>query len=319
MKTYFVIIIPCKGYNEYLNKTIKGCLNQTFKDFKIYLLPDNNFENNIFKNDKIVIKSTGNYFPGKKRNIGIEISEAEVYAFIDSDAIPERVWLEKAYNYLKDEKIKIIGGPNLTPAESNLREKISGILLSNFLVTGKFSIRYKKNLKLETVLELPLCNLFIKNEVFKSVGKFKENTLTAEDADFCFRAKKLGIDTKYSSEIVVYHKRRPIFLPYLNQIFQYAFDKGYRIKKNFVPKYLYYFLPSFFLIFLLIGLYSLIFFKNFLFFYCFFISLYFFLVFISCLINWKYLFYIFSGIILTHLVYGSGFIIGLFSKRENEN
>ena len=49
MKTYFVIIIPCKGYNEYLNKTIKGCLNQTFKDFKIYLLPDNDFENDIYE------------------------------------------------------------------------------------------------------------------------------------------------------------------------------------------------------------------------------------------------------------------------------
>lgn len=317
MKTYFGIIIPFKNYNELIDQTVEKCLKQTFKNFKICLLPDGEREMVKFrKNEKIIVKPTGNCFPGKKRNLGIEELECEVYAFIDSDAIPEDNWLEKAYNYLKDEKVKIIGGPNLTPENSNIKEKISGILLSKFLVTGKFSIRYKTHQKIKDVLELPLCNLFIKREVFELIGKFREEVLTAEDADFCFRAKNRGISTKYSPEIIVYHKRRPIFFPYLNQIFRYGLDKGYIVRKNFKIPLLYYFIPSIFLIFLIAGLYFTIFSQKFSFFYRFLMSFYFLSVFISSILNFPYFFYIFPGIILTHIVYGSGFIIGFFSKRK---
>ena len=150
------IIIPCKEINSFTKKCIENCLNLDYEDFEIIVLPDS-FKNEIKKNKKLKIVKTGNVKPAAKRNKGMKLAKGNFFAFIDSDAYPEKDWLKNAIKYFKDEKIGIVGGPNLTPPGVNFWEKVSGYTLSNFFISGEANIRYKiaKN---KFTIELPSCN-----------------------------------------------------------------------------------------------------------------------------------------------------------------
>jgi len=150
------IIIPCISINQQTKKCIKECLNLTYDNFEILVLPDEFKEKvNI---PKLKIIPTGKVKPALKRNIAMDQSDADYYAFIDDDAYPNPDWLTKAITYLEsNQDIGIVGGPNLTPKEANLAEHISGYVLSNPLISGPASIRYKPA-ENKFVRELPSCN-----------------------------------------------------------------------------------------------------------------------------------------------------------------
>ena len=218
------IIIPCKEINDLTKKCIEKCLKLNYDNFEILVLPDD-FDEEIsveFDESKIKIIKTGPVKPAFKRNLGMEKAGGEFFAFIDSDAYPTRDWLKNAIEYFKDEKIGIVGGPNLTPPEANFAEHISGYVLSNFWVSGLASIRYKiaKN---QFVKELPSCNYISRKEISP---KYKEGLLTAEDSKFCFDIRKKGYKILYAKDVAVYHHRRDTIKKHIKQMFIYGRDRS---------------------------------------------------------------------------------------------
>ena len=87
------IILPYYRKINYIKKTINSILNQSFKDFEIILIYDDEnlqdlyiIEENFKKNPKIkIIKNSKNLGAGISRNIGIKHARGEIIAFIDSD------------------------------------------------------------------------------------------------------------------------------------------------------------------------------------------------------------------------------------------
>lgn len=139
------IIIPCRAIDSITEKCVEECLNLDYNDFEIIVLPDeaDKETQKKFKDKKIKIIKTGKVKPAFKRNIGMDKAKGEFLAFIDSDAYPKKDWLKNAVKYFEDEKIGLVGGPNLTPPDGNFWEKISGYSLANFWVSGFADIRYK--------------------------------------------------------------------------------------------------------------------------------------------------------------------------------
>ena len=94
------IIIPIYNAELYLEETIDSVLNQTYQIFELLLINHNSTDNsssiinNFVKKDKRVkavhldINMGG---PAHPRNVGLDISQGEYVAFLDSDD----VWLEK--------------------------------------------------------------------------------------------------------------------------------------------------------------------------------------------------------------------------------
>ena len=310
----FSIIIPFMKYNDYLFEAVSLLKKQTFKNFEIILLPDNPGND---KPDGIIEAPTGHLKPADKRDIGAKIAKGEFLAFIDDDAFPNEKWLGKSLEYFKNPDIAMVCGPGLTPENDSLRQIASGKIYESFIVSGRFTYRYKLG-KQRFVDDFPSSNMIVRKEVFDKVGGFSTKYWPGEDTKLCldvvYNLKKKIL---YSPDLYCYHHRRKVFIPHLRQVFSYAIHRGFFAKK--FPensRNLSYFIPlsllMFFVLFPFLGFIN----KIFLFTYLILLFIYFAFVFFISLNARKIdlIGYVFLGIILTHITYGVGFLIGLMSK-----
>lgn len=309
------IIIPVKEVNDYIREFVPIILKQDYEDFEIIILPD---KKSVFKAKKTKIISSGPGGPAKKRDLGAKLAKGDVLFFIDDDAYPvRRDLLDKALKYFDNPEIAAVGGPNITPPESNVFQKVSGDVLASYLVGGTENHRYKPGLKKECY-DLPSCNLFVRKSTFKDIGGFDTGFWPGEDTKLCLDIKNLGKKIMYDPEVAVYHHRRPNLKGYLKQIFAYAKHRGYFVKKYPETSLkLPYFVPSAFVIGLVLGLF-LSFLSRYIFtIYTILLTIYFVLLIIEAVRTEKpanILMFI-SIVFLTHITYGIGFIKGIFKKE----
>jgi GT2 family glycosyltransferase len=311
----FSIIIPFKEYNNYLFEALTSLNEQTYKDFEIILLPDNP------GNDKpkgVIEIPTGNLKPADKRDIGAKNAKGELLAFMDDDAYPNEIWLERSLEYFKDPDIAMVCGPGLTPQNDSPRQIASGKIYESFIVSGKFTYRYKLS-KARFVEDFPSSNMIVRKAVFDEVGGFSTKFWPGEDTKLCldvvYNLKKKIL---YSPELFCYHHRRNVFSSHLKQVYSYAIHRGFFVKKfpktsrNFA-----YFVPLFFIFFFVTFPFLSIIHKMFSWIYLSVIFIYISMVFISSIKihNLNIFGHIFLGTILTHVAYGVGFLKGLISKE----
>ena len=309
------IIIPCKEIDSYAGECVKQCKRLDYGIHEIILLPDNALE----KVDGVKINPTGPVTPGAKRNIGIANSIGEICAFIDSDAYPRRDWLNNAFKYFNDPQVAAVGGPGLTPREDGIMQKASGHVLSSFMV-GSISSRYRAEKIFESE-DIHSCNFVARKTVLKEVGGWNEKYWPGEDTLICLAIKKLSKKLVEASDVVVYHHRRPLFVPHLKQVSRFGLHRGFFTKRFQGNSFkLTYFIPSLLVLSLLTGvLASLInpFLINAL--LCA-VSLYLILGLIATLLevrDARLILPVWLGIIATHVVYGVSFLVGLM-KRDLE-
>lgn len=308
------IIIPCQAMDSYVEQCLTHCSNLNYENFRIILLPDQEIDRSL-PNTEII--PTGPVYPSEKRNIGVKNSLGEFCAFIDSDAYPHKHWLTNALAIFSDEKVGCVGGPNLIPPESPLYEQVGTDILYSRLGVGAFPKKeYRKGIY--EVKELSSSNLIVRRELLEAIGGFDITLLTAEDAKLCFAISQRDYKVIFAEEAVVYHHRRPIFLPFLKSVAIYGRDKAFLLKEFFSFDKLYYFLPSLFLLGLVFGFVLSI--KSQLIFqvYTAVMVIYFLLIFLQSLMfpGVKRKLLIFCGIPLTHIFYGMGFIQGFMGNRE---
>ncbi len=109
------IIIPYYKKEKYFEKTINSILNQTFRDFEVLIIFDEeNLDNlgfikRIAKRDKRIkiFLNRKNYGAGVSRNIGIGKSESKYIAFIDADDIWDKNKLKIQYNFMKKKNLLV--------------------------------------------------------------------------------------------------------------------------------------------------------------------------------------------------------------------
>jgi glycosyltransferase involved in cell wall biosynthesis len=343
------IIIAAKGYSENLKECVNRCLELEFPDFEVLILPDSDIgtvpAKAITDNTKgtvpIKIIPTGPVSPPKKRDIALNHARGEILAFIDDDAYPAKDWLKNAIDNFKDENISAVGGPAITPESDSLRQKASGVIYSSFLVSGKYVYRYLPKKRSE-VDDYPSCNFLVRKSIMQQLGGFKTNLWPGEDTKLCLDiTKRLDKKIIYDPEVLVYHHRRPLFIPHLKQVANYALHRGYFVKK--FPQTslrITYFLPSIFVAGLILGPIIGLFIYPIKVLYISCIALYLILVFISSLSGTVPVYpersrgaegyprrltrglslmsMVFSGIILTHITYGIFFIKGLLVRKLKE-
>jgi len=307
------IIIPCKDVDDYTKECIEYCRRLDYPNFEIILLPDYSTE----AIDGVIIIATEPVPPGVKRNIGVKNSSGEFCAFIDNDAYPRSDWLTNAVKCFENPEVGGIGGPGLTPEGDGFMQKAGGYVLSSFMV-GNLSSRYKTKGCFESD-DIHSCNFIARKAVVEEAGGWNEKYWPGEDTLMCLAIKRLGKKLVESSDVVVYHHRRPLFSPHLKQVSRFGEHRGFFVKKfreNSVK--LTYFFPSLLVFSLLVGIVLSLFFSFFAYVVLFGVVVYL----VSSLIasalqvrNVKLLLSVWLGIIVTHIVYGSFFLSGL-AKRD---
>ena len=108
------IIIPYFGKKSFIQKTLTSVLNQTFQDFEIILIYDDENKDDLAyikkilnENSKVkIIDNKRNLGAGLSRNLGIKKSSGSIIAFLDADDywVPER--LEKQINFMMEKNYK---------------------------------------------------------------------------------------------------------------------------------------------------------------------------------------------------------------------
>ena len=329
MKKVFVsIVIPVKELNDFLRKeTIPALLKQSYQDFEIIIITDKpSKESASWRAKTKIMASWPKTGPADKRDMGVEKAKGEIIAFLDDDSYPDKDWLKKALkNFKKDEKIAGVAGPNITPPHNSLRQKASGYVWSTWLGSGGAGTYRCAVSQRREVDDFPTVNLLVRKKDFLSVGGFDSHYWPGEDTKLCHDlVYKLGKKIIYTPEVLVYHHRREVFKPHLQQIGRYALHRGHFAR--ILPKTslrLGYLIPSLFVLWLFGGPFMILLLKfNFLYLlYLFIISLYVLLLLITAIKvylkekNLKLAFLVIPSIFVTHLVYGVLFIKGFFLKK----
>ncbi len=312
------IVIPAKSFNENLKECLKYCLDLDYPDFEILVLPDFPVE---LSHAAVRVMPTGPVGPSEKRDLALEHCKGEILAFIDDDAYPTRDWLKNATRFFADPQVAAVGGPAVTPPADGLMEHTSGYVYSSPIVSGQFVYRYTPQ-RMREVDDYPTCNLLIRKSDFERIGGFDTKFWPGEDTFACLRiTKDLRKKIIYSPDVLIYHHRRPLFLPHLRQVWSYALHRGYFAKRFPETSLRFaYFLPSILVLGLIVGLLLSLLNPFIRVFYLAALAFYLFFVFLSSLKgkSAKMILVVFTGIILTHLCYGIGFLKGLFSRKLKE-
>jgi cellulose synthase/poly-beta-1,6-N-acetylglucosamine synthase-like glycosyltransferase len=232
---------------------------------------------------------------------------------LDDDSYPSSNWLKNASKLFTPD-IAAVCGPCLTPPNDNLFQKASGLVWSSYLGSGGAG-NYRNNISSPRFVDdYPTVNLIVKKSSFTAVGGFNTHHWPGEDTILCLNlVYKLHQKIYYHPSVVVYHHRRSVIVPHLQQITRYALHRG-----NFARIYpktslkIGYFMPSLFFVYLLTLPFLKIFFPLYLYLLLLIITLLIFLINKNKLLT---SILAIATIPLTHIYYGILFIIGFFSKN----
>lgn len=316
------IIIPLKNFNQYINESVRACLELDYADFEVMVLPDDLTGRFDYENDpRVRVLPTGHIGPSQKRDIGAREAAGEILAFIDDDAYPVKGWLGAAVPHFEDPEVAAVGGPGVTPPSDGLYQQTSGLVYESWMASGNCLYRYRPQGPRD-VDDYPSCNFIIRKDIFEQVGGFDSAFYPGEDTVLCLKVtKQLKKRIVYEPDAIVYHHRRRLFAGHLKQVANYAVHRGY-----FVRKYpetslrLAYFIPTLFVLGVVAG--PLFFAINILFFKLYFgiLLIYLFCALVSSLrgdgMRGKFL--VFLGTVATNLTYGVMFLKGLFARKLKE-
>ena len=184
-----------------------------------------------------------------KRNLAAQLSTRAILAFIDSDAYPDRLWLENALEVFNTYPNYVAAaGPNIAPPHEPLGQELVGLVeKSNFVTINAHFI--KKPSRHREVDVMPFCNFLIRKEAFIRIGMMNEALSGGEDFELCSRLKKENWPIRYEGNIVVFHKSRNLksFLKKRLSYGGFAYDN---IIKSFSIPILITIVPAFFVLFL---------------------------------------------------------------------
>jgi cellulose synthase/poly-beta-1,6-N-acetylglucosamine synthase-like glycosyltransferase len=316
MNPLISIIIPCKDIDSQTFECIQKCKELDYDNFEILVLPDH--EHSILPNVKIV--ATKEVSPGKKRNIGEKNSTGEFLAFIDSDAYPQKEWLKNAMRYFNDPEIAAVGGPGITPEEDPILEKAGGYVLSSFMMGG-LSNRFRLGKSIVSK-DIHSCNFIARRSIIEKIGGWNEKYWPGEDTLICLNIDKSGKKMLESPDVVVHHHRRPLFTRHIKQVSRFGMHRGFFAKRFPETSLRFnYFIPSIFVVFMVIGSAFSFFDKTFFQYFIYIFGIYILMVFIASVFayadgkNLRLLPLVFTGTIVTHFIYGIYFIAGLLSSE----
>ena len=207
------IIIPV--YNtplEDLKRCLDSILNQSYKDYKVYIIDDgSNDETKKYidfytkDKDKFIVKHIKNNGVSNARNIGIELSNSKYITFVDSDDTLEKSFLKEAYKLIENNNLDIvIGGYNeiVNNKITRVRKSLPGL----HIYEQKDIIRFQEKLISSKINEhnkeiddTPVGRIYTRLFKKSSIGKLKFNTdiHMSEDTlfmiDYSYQINRIGI------------------------------------------------------------------------------------------------------------------------------
>ena len=233
---FFSVILNTYNAKKTIKNTVSSILNQSFQNFELIVVDDNSTDGTVELLKKYLIDCKVklklitlkvNSGIAHSRNVGVNMANGKYVAFIDSDCIATKEWLQSILEKvsLTDRNVAGIGGKILNGIDSWIGN------------AGYFSEFYGCfDEKSRFTRMSPTANLCLKKDVLDKVGYFDESLRTSQDTDLCWRIVKNGYKILYDSDIVVTHFGVSTFSEFWNK--QMSLGKGFimtRKKHNDIP------------------------------------------------------------------------------------
>ncbi len=142
--------------------------------------------------------------PAAPRNTGLSVCTTDFVAFLDSDVVPRRGWLEALLGHFCD------------PAVALVAPRIVNLAQPDSLVARYEAVRSSLDLGQReapvvpygTVAYVPSAAIICRRSMLSQVGGFDETLRSGEDVDLCWRFVEAGARLRYEPIAMVAHEHR---------------------------------------------------------------------------------------------------------------
>jgi len=151
--------------------------------------------------------------PAAARNTGLTVCQTDYVAFLDSDVVPRRGWLEALLGHFCD------------PAVALVAPRIVGMAGTGNPVARYEAVRSSLDLghreapvvPYGTVSYVPSAAIICRREVLCALGGFDETMHSGEDVDLCWRLVESGARLRYEPVALVSHEHRTALRDWLSR------------------------------------------------------------------------------------------------------
>ncbi|OBI45826.1 mycofactocin system glycosyltransferase [Mycobacterium kyorinense] len=154
--------------------------------------------------DVEVLHHPRNRGPAAARNTGLNACKTDFVAFLDSDVVPRRGWLEALLGHFCDPTVALVA------------PRIVGLTQSDHLVARYEAVRSSLDLGQHEAPVIPYTNvayvpsaaIICRTSMLRDVGGFDDTLQAGEDVDLCWRLVEAGARLRYEPIALVAHDHR---------------------------------------------------------------------------------------------------------------
>jgi succinoglycan biosynthesis protein ExoA len=172
--------------------------------------------------------------PSVQRNTALRAARGELIYFLDDDSIAPTNNLRRAAAHFTDNKVQMVGGPNLCPPDSSPLERIFALVLGSWIAFGPSRARYTAvgALRDSGEKELILCNLIARRETLRELGGFNEKLYPNEENALMDDIQKQGGRLLYDPEFFVHRRPRPTLNAFIKMFMTYGRGRAEQFRLN---------------------------------------------------------------------------------------
>ncbi|MBB2989857.1 mycofactocin system glycosyltransferase [Mycolicibacterium iranicum] len=154
--------------------------------------------------DVRVLRNPRSKGPAAARNAGLAVCNTDFVAFLDSDVVPRKGWLEALLGHFCDPAVALVA-PRIVALEQS-----AGVVARYEAVRSSLDLGLREApvIPFGTVSYVPSAAIICRRSALLEVGGFDESLVSGEDVDLCWRLNEAGARLRYEPIATVAHDHR---------------------------------------------------------------------------------------------------------------
>lgn len=206
-----------------------------------------------YPRDKLEIIVARGKQPSVQRNVAMRAARGDIIYFLDDDSVPQPDALRRAVELFRRPEVKMVGGPNLCPADSTKLQQAFSLTMGTWLAFGPSRARYCSvgATRESGEKELILCNLLARRDAMLELNGFNEKLYPNEENALMDELQERGGKLIYDPELIVHRHPRATLRAFCRMLKTYGRGRAEQFRLHPTANSIANFVPPVFVIYLL--------------------------------------------------------------------